>query len=121
MIGTYIPLEVRQRVAATAQHRCEYCQTQEVIVGMPLEVEHIIPEVAGGSSDVVRHFPSRSLTSQSCNASLPAGAAGNVLVWLASSRTRRRRAYSPWCNGRSVPSNTACSDPASFRAIRSGM
>jgi hypothetical protein len=51
MSETYVPLEVRQSVANRARHRCEYCHTQEVIVGMPLEIEHIIPEIAGGSSD----------------------------------------------------------------------
>ena len=51
MSGTYIPLEVRQRVAATAQHRCEYCQTQEVIVGMPLEVERQPSAAAESRSD----------------------------------------------------------------------
>jgi hypothetical protein len=47
----YISLEVRQRVAAAAQHRCGYCQTQEAVVGMPLEIEHIIPEAIGGGSE----------------------------------------------------------------------
>ena len=51
MSATYVPLEVRQSIANRARHRCEYCHTQEVIVGMPLEIEHIMPEIAGGSSD----------------------------------------------------------------------
>lgn len=48
---TYISPELRQRVAEAARHQCGYCQTQEVIIGMPLEIEHIVPEAAGGSSD----------------------------------------------------------------------
>ena len=51
MSVTYIPLEVRQHVARRAQYRCEYCHTQEAIVGMPLEIEHVVPQIAGGSSD----------------------------------------------------------------------
>lgn len=51
MSVTYIPLEVRQYVARRAQYRCEYCHTQEAIVGMPLEIEHILPHIAGGNSD----------------------------------------------------------------------
>lgn len=43
--------ELRQRVAETAKHRCGYCQTQELIIGMPLQIEHIYPEAAGGDSD----------------------------------------------------------------------
>lgn len=47
----YISSELRQRIANTARHRCGYCQTQEAVVGMPLEIEHLIPEAAGGSSE----------------------------------------------------------------------
>lgn len=50
MSRTYIPGETRQRVRETARHRCGYCQTQELVVGYPLHIEHIIPEAAGGSS-----------------------------------------------------------------------
>ena len=46
-----IPQEVRAHVAEQAQHRCGYCHTQESVVGMPLEIEHIIPLAAGGSSE----------------------------------------------------------------------
>jgi len=51
MSTTYIAPLLRQLVTDRARQRCEYCQTQEVIIGMPLEVEHIIPEVGGGHSD----------------------------------------------------------------------
>lgn len=46
-----IPQEVRAHVAEQAKHRCGYCHTQESVVGMPLEIEHIIPLAAGGSSE----------------------------------------------------------------------
>jgi 5-methylcytosine-specific restriction endonuclease McrA len=51
MSVTYISPDVRSQVGEIAEHRCEYCQTQEMIVGMPLEVEHIVPEAQGGGSD----------------------------------------------------------------------
>jgi hypothetical protein len=41
----------RQRVAQQANFRCGYCQTQEVISGVPLTVEHILPKARGGSDD----------------------------------------------------------------------
>jgi hypothetical protein len=47
---TYIPDAVRLRVAEAAGRRCGYCHAQEIIVGYPLHVEHIIPEAAGGPS-----------------------------------------------------------------------
>ncbi len=51
MSRTYIPATVRRRVAETARHRCGYCQTQQIIVDIPLHIEHIIPLAAGGDSD----------------------------------------------------------------------
>jgi hypothetical protein len=41
----------RQRVAQQANFRCGYCQTQEIISGVPLTVEHILPKARGGSDD----------------------------------------------------------------------
>ncbi len=52
MSGTFIPLAVRERVAADARYRCGYCQTQQAVTGMPLHIEHIIPKAAGGSSEI---------------------------------------------------------------------
>ena len=51
MSKIYISVVKRQRVAVAAKHRCGYCQTQEMIIGMPLHIEHIIPSAAGGSSE----------------------------------------------------------------------
>ncbi len=51
MSRSTIPQRVRERVIEQAKRRCGYCQTQESVVGMPLEVDHIIPLAAGGSSE----------------------------------------------------------------------
>lgn len=40
----------RQRVAAIAGNRCAYCHTAERIIGPFLEIDHIIPEAAGGET-----------------------------------------------------------------------
>ena len=40
---------LRVRVAAQALHRCGYCLTQEVVSGIPLTLEHIIPKALGGA------------------------------------------------------------------------
>ncbi len=50
MSSAYIPEKLRQLVAERAYFCCEYCQTQELIVGMPLEIEHILPLSAGGET-----------------------------------------------------------------------
>jgi 5-methylcytosine-specific restriction endonuclease McrA len=46
-----IPKAIRERVATEAHHRCGYCQTQQAVIGLPMHIEHIIPEAAGGSSE----------------------------------------------------------------------
>ena len=51
MSKTYIPKALRARVAAQGQYRCGYCLTQERIVGVPMDVEHIIPEALGGPTE----------------------------------------------------------------------
>ncbi len=44
MSRTYIPRALRERVATQAGHRCGYCLLDERLVGIALEIEHIIPE-----------------------------------------------------------------------------
>lgn len=42
---------LRQRIAEAAHFRCAYCMAQEVVLGMPFEIDHIYPEAEGGTSD----------------------------------------------------------------------
>lgn len=46
-----VPPALRQQVIAEAYQRCEYCQTQQRLIGMPLVIDHIIPRSLGGSQD----------------------------------------------------------------------
>lgn len=48
---SYIAPEIRRRVAERAGRLCEYCQSQEVVLGMPFEIEHIVPLSAGGETE----------------------------------------------------------------------
>lgn len=48
MTGTYISASLRRRVAERARYRCGYCQTRQDIVGMPMEIDHIVPQALGG-------------------------------------------------------------------------
>jgi len=50
MSRTPVPVVLRRRVAAQAQHRCGYCLTPEELTGAAMEVEHIIPEALGGQT-----------------------------------------------------------------------
>ena len=46
-----ISAALRQRIAEAARLRCGYCLTAQRIIGPLLEIDHIIPEARGGSSD----------------------------------------------------------------------
>lgn len=48
MSPTHVSAELRRQVRADAGHRCGYCRTSELLTGTPLEIEHLIPEAAGG-------------------------------------------------------------------------
>jgi hypothetical protein len=50
MSRTYVSEALRETVAKQAGYRCGYCLTAEAIVGMPMEIEHIIPEADGGQT-----------------------------------------------------------------------
>ena len=43
MSADYVPAALRRRVAAQAGGRRGYCRSAEVVTGMALEIEHIIP------------------------------------------------------------------------------
>lgn len=51
MTRTRVPAGLRQRVADEARHRCGYCLTAEHVVGMPMELDHLIPEALGGVTE----------------------------------------------------------------------
>jgi hypothetical protein len=59
----YIPPHLRQSVVERAAHRCEYCQSPELIIGGPMHVEHIVPQIRGGSTD----FDNLALACARCN------------------------------------------------------
>ena len=51
MSETYIPKALRRRMAEQARHRCGYCLTSEFVVGVPMEIDDILPESLGGLTE----------------------------------------------------------------------
>lgn len=43
-----ISAALRQRIAQQATAQCGYCLTQEVVSGIPLTLEHLLPKAKGG-------------------------------------------------------------------------
>jgi hypothetical protein len=48
MTSDYVPKSLRERVAEQARHRCGYCLSSEEIVGLSMELDHLIPQALGG-------------------------------------------------------------------------
>lgn len=48
----YVSPALRREVAERACFRCEYCQSPERITSGPMHIEHIIPTVAGGRTEL---------------------------------------------------------------------
>jgi hypothetical protein len=48
---TYVPEKLKQQVEERAKRRCEYCQTQMIVI-ITLQVEHIYPSSKGGETSL---------------------------------------------------------------------
>lgn len=46
----YISTTLRAQIAQQARYRCGYCLRTEALMGMPMTLDHIIPQAAGGLS-----------------------------------------------------------------------
>ena len=55
--------KIRSEVITRANYRCEYCQTNSRLIGMPLVMEHILPKAAGGGDK----FENLAASSYRCN------------------------------------------------------
>lgn len=58
-----IPAHLRKRVRTSSPLRCSYCHSPEVLLGVRLEVDHIIPEGASGATE----FANLCLICSRCN------------------------------------------------------
>ena len=47
----FVSKSLRKRVAEQALYRCGYCLTTELLIGAPMEIEHIIPMALGGRTE----------------------------------------------------------------------
>jgi hypothetical protein len=51
MTSAYLPRAVAERIRKQARNQCGYCLSQQQYVLGKLEIEHIIPQARGGTSD----------------------------------------------------------------------
>ncbi len=51
MSNVYVPKAFRARITTQARNRCGYCLTSELLIGAPMEIEHILPRAFGGATE----------------------------------------------------------------------
>ena len=52
MSRPYIPAKLRQTVADLDEQRCAYCLSAEVLSGIALTIDHTLPVVMGGETEL---------------------------------------------------------------------
>lgn len=63
MSRPYIPVDIRQTITELDKRRCAYCLSPEVLSGIPLTFDHIVPVASGGESTA----DNLCLACRSCN------------------------------------------------------
>lgn len=56
MTSAYISKKIRERVAEQARYRCGYCLCSEHIVGLSMELDHLIPQALGRATVNALHL-----------------------------------------------------------------
>ena len=51
MTRPYISLELRRQLEQDSRYRCGYCLSEAALTGISLSIDHIIPIMAGGTTD----------------------------------------------------------------------
>lgn len=57
-----IPTALRQAVTVRDDGLCAYCLSRETLLGMPFEVDHIIPLAAGGETTLDTVYAAHAVT-----------------------------------------------------------
>jgi HNH endonuclease len=47
-----IPLALTRRIAERARYRCEYCHTPQIVTAQTFHIDHIVPQVLGGQTQL---------------------------------------------------------------------
>lgn len=90
-------ISLRERVRDTAQHRCGYCQSSQKYVMGKLEIEHIVPQVHGGSEEESNLWLSCSLCNRYKGAQIAAkDPQTNTVSQLFNPRTQNWNEHFQW-------------------------
>jgi len=50
--ASHIPANVRRRVLAAARDQCAFCRSEERLMGVTFEIDHIVPQLKGGKTSI---------------------------------------------------------------------
>lgn len=64
MTAAFSSKKLRALVALEARHRCGYCLSAEAVVGLAMELDHLIPQALGGPTEEANLW----LACSACNA-----------------------------------------------------
>jgi hypothetical protein len=48
MTSAFVSKKLRERVGKQSRHRCGYCLSTEQVLGLSMEIDHLIPQALGG-------------------------------------------------------------------------
>jgi hypothetical protein len=101
--SSYIPRALRERITEEARGRCGYCLSQEAVIGMAMDIDHIIPKADGGPTIESNLW----LACEACNAlkgSRTDGLDGETgaLIRLFNPRTDAWREHFAWAPGGAI-------------------
>jgi hypothetical protein len=51
-VSLHVPAALLGQVRARAADRCAYCQSAEALLGVTFEIDHIVPQSAGGETSI---------------------------------------------------------------------
>lgn len=51
-MSQHVPATLRVQILSAAKGRCAYCRNAETLLGVTFEVDHIVPQSAGGQTSI---------------------------------------------------------------------
>ncbi|MBE2233908.1 MAG: HNH endonuclease, partial [Anaerolinea sp.] len=51
-MSQHVPATLRVQIQSAAKGRCAYCRNAETLLGVTFEVDHIVPQSAGGQTSI---------------------------------------------------------------------
>lgn len=119
MSSEYISIDLRRRVAEQARYRCGYCLTQEIVIGRPMEFDHLVPRSLGGPTTEANLWLACSLCNDhKSNRFLLVDPETGESVGVFNPRRQRWAEHFRWSEGATRIDGTTATGRATVAALR---